>query len=235
MMPDDLAIGKFPSVNDERAVTKGEVLAMQLANAAGLQVAEARVVDSDGVPVALIRRFDRFLNGGRIPYVSAATLLGVDPASSQEHFYTEIVDALRVNGATPQSDIEELWRRMAFSVLITNVDDHLHNHGFLHANRGQWRLAPAFDINPFPDRAREMKTWISEETGPEATIEALLSVIPYFQISEERAAEILLKMEYVISRWRETGLALGMTERELDQFSEAFEHPEREAARRAAM
>lgn len=229
-----LAIGKFPSVNDERAVTKGEVLAMQLASDSGLLVAEARLVDSDGVPVALIRRFDRTGAGGRIPYVSAATLLRAAPADSQEHFYTEIVDALRVNGATPQSDIEELWRRMAFSILITNVDDHLHNHGFLHVNRGQWRLTPAFDINPFPDRVRELKTWISEETGPEATIEALLSVIPYFQITKARAKEILLRMEHAIFRWREAGLALGMTERELDQFSEAFEHPEREAARRAA-
>jgi len=229
-----LAIGKFPSVNDERSVTKGEVLAMQLAGAAGLQVAAARLVDSDGVPVALIRRFDRTVKGGRIPYVSAATLLRADPAGPLEHFYTEVVDALRVHGANPQADIEELWRRMAFSILITNVDDHLHNHGFLHANRGQWRLAPAFDINPFPDRVREMKTWISEETGPEATIAALLSVRSYFQISTERAREILRKMEQTLSRWRETGLALGMTERELDQFSEAFEHPERAAARAAA-
>jgi serine/threonine-protein kinase HipA len=229
-----LAIGKFPSVNDERAVTKGEVLAMQLATASGLHVAETRLVDSDGVPVALIRRFDRMRAGGRIPYVSAATLLGVDPAVTQEHFYTEIVDALRVNGATPQADIEELWRRMAFSVLITNVDDHLHNHGFLHVNRGQWRLAPAFDINPFPDRVRELKTWISEETGPEATIEALLSVLPYFRIPADRARAILLKMEHALAHWRPTGLALGMTERELDQFSEAFEHPERNAARRTA-
>lgn len=229
-----LAIAKFPSVTDERTVTKGEVLALQLARASGLQVAEARLVDSDGVPVALIRRFDRTAEGGRIPYVSAATLLGADPAGAQEHFYTEIVDAIRINGAAPQRDIEELWRRMAFSVLITNVDDHLHNHGFLHVNHGQWRLAPAFDINPFPDRVREMKTWISEETGPEATLTAVLSVIPYFQIPAERAKGILREIEHALSGWRETGLTLGMTERELDQFSEAFEHPEREAARRAA-
>ena len=37
-----------------------------------------------------------------------------------------------------------------------------------HASRGQWRLAPAFDLNPFPDRVRELKTWISEDTGREA-------------------------------------------------------------------
>ena len=228
-----LAIGKFPSVNDERSITKGEVLAMQLASASGLQVAEARLVDSDGVPVTLIRRFDRNAGGGRIPYVSAATLLGANPADPQEHFYTEIVDALRKYGANAQADIEELWRRMAFSVLITNVDDHLHNHGFLHANRGQWRLAPAFDINPFPDRVRELKTWISEDSGPEATVEALLSVLPYFRISGGRANEILKRIERTLSQWRKTGAALGMTAKEIDQFADAFEHPERDAAQKA--
>jgi serine/threonine-protein kinase HipA len=227
-----LAVGKFPSVQDERAVTKGEVLAMQLAKASGLQVAEARLVDSDGVPVTLIRRFDRTKAGRRIPYISAATLLGADPPGAQEHFYTEIVDALRIHGADPQPDIEELWRRMAFSVLITNVDDHLRNHGFLHASRGLWRLAPAFDLNPFPDRVRELKTWISEDTGPEATVDALLSVIAYFRIPRAHANKILSRIETAVSRWRQNGIALGMTKQELDQFAEAFEHPEREAARR---
>lgn len=214
-------------------MTKGEVLAMQLASKSGLLVAETRLVDSDGVPVALIRRFDRAVGGGRIPYVSAATLLGADPADTQEHFYTEIVDALRKYGADAQADIEELWRRMAFFVLITNVDDHLHNHGFLHANQGQWRLAPGFDINPFPDRVRELKTWISEDVGPEAAVDALLSVLPYFRISRARANEILGQIEHALSQWRKMGLALGMTNQELDQFADAFEHPEREAARQA--
>jgi serine/threonine-protein kinase HipA len=198
-----LAIGKFPSVKDERPVTKGEVLAMRLAKTSGLRVAEARLVDSDSAPVALIRRFDRTDDGGRIPYISAATLLGSDPADPQEHFYTEIVDALRIHGAEVQLDLEELWRRMAFFVLVTNVDDHLHNHGFLHVSHGQWRLAPAFDLNPFPDRVRELKTWISEETGPEATIEALLSVLAYFRISPSRASEILGRIEHALSQWRE--------------------------------
>jgi serine/threonine-protein kinase HipA len=229
-----LAVGKFPSVKDERPITKGEVLAMQLARKAGLQVADARLVDSDGVPVALIRRFDRSDGGGRIPYVSAATFLGVDPADAQEHFYTEMVDALRTHGADVQPDIEELWRRMVYSVLITNVDDHLHNHGFLHARCGQWRLAPAFDLNPFPDRVRELKTWISEDIGPEATIAALLSVLPYFRISRARANEILAQAERALSQWRAAGSALSMTDAELDQFADAFEHPEREAARQAA-
>ena len=115
------------------------------------------------------------------------------------------------------------------------MDDHLHNQGFLHVSHGQWRLAPAFDLNPFPDRVRELKTWISEETGPEATIAALLSVLSYFQISRNTANEILGRIEQALSQWRETGTALGMTNQELGQFAEAFEHPEREAARKAML
>jgi len=227
-----LAIGKFPSVQDERAVTKGEVLAMTLAKVAGLNVAAARIVDSDGVPVALIRRFDRTFDGRRLMYVSAATLLGVESAGALEHSYAEIVDALRVNGAAAQADIEELWRRMAFSILITNVDDHLHNHGFLHAERGLWRLAPAFDLNPFPDRARELKTWVSAETGPEATVEALMSVIAYFRLSRARAKEILREVERAVAGWRKAGRALGMSDRDLEDFADAFEHSERAAAQK---
>ncbi len=226
-----LAIGKFPSVGDERPVTKGEVLAMRLARKAGIDAADARIVDSDGAPVALIRRFDRTGNGARLMYVSAATMLGAEPGDSGEHSYTELVDALRQNGSRPAADIEELWRRVAFSILITNVDDHLHNHGFLHVDRGQWRLSPAFDINPLPERVRELKTWVSEETGPEATIDALMSVIAYFRIASSRAKAILAKVEGAVATWRDEGRALGMTVGELDAFVEAFEHDERNAAR----
>jgi serine/threonine-protein kinase HipA len=222
-----LAIGKFPSVNDERAVTKGEVLAMTLARRAGIDAAPARLIDSAGTPVALIERFDRPPSGGRLMYISAATMLGAEPGDHGEHAYTELVDALRQNGANPNADIEELWRRIAFSILITNVDDHLLNHGFLHVERGHWRLSPAFDINPFPERQRELKTWVSEDTGPEATIEALMSVLPYFRIAPERAITIMSEVEAAVSIWRQEGAKLGMTAEELDGFEDAFEHAER--------
>ena len=221
-----LSIGKFPSVTDDRAVTRGEVLALTLAAAAGVSAAEARLIDSGGVPVALIRRFDRVAGGGRLMYVSAATMLGADPRD--DHSYTVLVDALRVRGAAPQVDIEELWRRVAFSIAITNVDDHLRNHGFLYADDGRWRLAPAFDVNPFPERERELKTWISEEAGPTASVEALRSVAPYFRITLARASVILAEVERAVARWRVTGRTLGMTTRELEAFAPAFEHPERQ-------
>jgi serine/threonine-protein kinase HipA len=73
----------------------------------------------------------------------------------------------------------------------------------------------------------------SRVAGPEATIEALLSVLSYFQICRIRANEILGRIENALSQWREVGAALDMTKQELDQFAEAFEHPEREAARKA--
>jgi len=107
-----------------------------------------------------------------------------------------------------------------------------HDSGvFLHENHGQWSLAPAFDINPFPERMRELKTWISEETGPEATIEALFSVIAYFRIPLARDRELLGEIERAVSRWHDSGRALGMSDRKLDQFADAFEHPERNVAR----
>ena len=227
-----LAIGKFPSITDERSITKGEVLALRLARDACINAADARIIDSDGSPVALIRRFDRRGNGQRIMYLSAATMLGVEASEPEEHTYTEIVNAIRVHGADAQADIEELWRRIAFSILITNVDDHLRNHGFLHEDRNLWRLSPAFDINPSPERVRELKTWISEETGPEMRIEALMSVIAYFRITRTRAGEILREVEHAVARWRAVGHEIGMTKGELEVFADAFEHPERSAVKR---
>jgi len=224
-----LSIGKFPSVGDERAVTKGEVLAMQLARAAGINAPQTRLIDSDGVPVTLIRRFDRTVRG-RLMYVSAATMLGVDIGDPTEHTYTEIVDAIRQHGADAQADIDELWRRIAFSILINNVDDHLNNHGFLHVTNGQWRLSPAFDINPFPDRLRELNTWISEDAGPTASIEALMAVAPYFKVGNKDAVEILAEVERTVSTWRARGRDLGMTLNELDQYADAFENHERVVA-----
>ena len=221
-----LAIGKFPSVSDDRAVTCGEILALQLARRVGITTADARLIFSDGSPVALIRRFDRAPDGTRIPYCSAATLLGVNSRDSGPHFYTDIVDAIRVHGLHAQPDIEELWRRIAFSILINNVDDHLHNHGFLYAGNNRWGLSPAFDLNPFPDRAPELKTWISEDSGPTASLSALRAATPYFRISTTSASAWISDTQKIVASWRAVGAELGMTPAELNPFAEAFAHAE---------
>ncbi len=205
---------------------------MRLARRAGIDAADARLVESDGTAVALIRRFDRPPGGGRLMYMSAATMLGAEPGDPGEHSYTKIVDALRQHGAQPAADIEELWRRIAFSILITNVDDHLLNHGFLHVQNGLWRLSPAFDINLFPERVRELKTWISEDAGPEATIDALMSVLPYFRITQARAKVILQEVEHAVASWHDEARSLRMNAIDLENFADAFEHGQRLRVRR---
>ncbi len=226
-----LAIGKFPSVNDTRSVTRGEVLALRLAQTAGIDVAAARVVTLDGAPVAVIRRFDRAAENSRIPYLSAASML--QASREEERAYVEIADAIRAHGAEPTRDTRELWRRMVFNLLITNVDDHLQNHGFLHAGNGFWRLAPAFDLNPFPDKVRESKTWLSEEDGPVVDIPTLLARSNYFSVSEDEALTILGEVHRAVADWRRVAISdeVGLRQQELEDFAPAFEHEQMEAAK----
>ena len=87
-------------------------------------------------------------------------------------------------------------------------------------------------MNPFPDRARELKTWISEEVGPEASIVALMPTARYVGLSAARAARVLGEVERGVAEWREVAAALGFTDEEAESFAEAFEHEERAVARR---
>ena len=226
-----LAIGKFPSVGDARSVTRGEVLALKLAALAGIDAAQARIVLLGEVPVAVISRFDRDQADGRIPYQSAASLL--QASREEDRSYTEIADAIRAHGHAPTQDVRQLWRRLVFNLLITNVDDHLQNHGFLHVAHGQWRLAPAFDINPFPDKEQESKTWLSEQDGPITDLGMLLARAAYFGLDEAQARAILAEVHAAVANWRQVALSadVGLRQAELDDFAPAFEHEQLMAAR----
>lgn len=223
-----LAIGKFPSVGDTRSVTRGEVLALMLAAQAGINTASARIIllgdKGNEVPVAVIRRFDRDSDDGRIPYQSAALLL--QASREEDRSYTEIADAIRSYSHAPVEDVRQLWRRLVFNLLITNVDDHLQNHGFLHVERGLWRLAPAFDINPFPDKDRESKIWLTEQDGPITDVQMLLARASYFALDEVQALAVLAEVHAAVSNWRRIALSVkvGLRAVELDDFAPAFEH-----------
>lgn len=229
-----LAIGKFPSVGDTRSVTRGEVLALRLAKLAGIDAAQARIVllgdKGNEVPVAVIRRFDRDSQDGRIPYQSAASML--QASREDDRSYTEIADAIRSLSHAPTEDLRQLWRRLVFNLLINNVDDHLQNHGFLHVERGQWRLAPAFDINPFPDKDRESKTWLTEQDGPITDVQMLLARAPYFALNETQALAVLDEVHAAVSSWRDVALSpeVGLRTDELEDFAPAFEHEQMGAA-----
>lgn len=227
-----LAIGKFPSVGDTRSVTRGEVLALRLARMAGMNSAPARIVNLGGTAVAVVERFDRTAAFARIHYLSAASML--QASREEERSYTEIADVIRSKCVAPIADLRELWRRMVFNLLITNVDDHLYNHGFLYAGRGQWQLAPAFDLNPFPDKDRESKTWLSPDTGPIHSLPMLLAHAGHFGLVAPSAAlAILRQVLSAVSDWRAVALSpeVGLQQRDLDDYAPAFEHEAAEGAR----
>jgi serine/threonine-protein kinase HipA len=226
-----LAMGKFPSVKDERSVTRGEVLALHLAEKAGIDTAKARVVMVQGEPVALIRRFDRTADSGRIPYMSGATLL--QAGRNDERTYAEIVDAMRSKAVEFANDTRQLWRRLVFNLLITNVDDHLQNIGFLYVGKNLWRLAPAFDLNPFPDKERDSKTWLTEDTGAITSVSQLLAQAARFELKPEEALRVLSEVVAAVVQWRAVAVSgdVGLPPKALEDFAPAFEHAELEEAK----
>ena len=219
----NLSIGKFPSVGDTRSIVHGEVLALHLGKRCGIDAASSQVIDSDGIPVALIKRFDR--NGPkRLLYLSANSLL--QAKSHQQYSYEDIASLIRTISPKAKYDLGQLWRRMVFNILINNVDDHLKNHGFLHTTGDQWVLAPAFDLNPFPDKMRALKTWISQQSGEFASLDEALAISKSFELSNKEAKVILSEMRSIVSTWKSIAQNLGMNARDVDQYAPAFEYHE---------
>jgi serine/threonine-protein kinase HipA len=146
-----LLIAKFPRpTRDPWSVIVWEQIALEMAAAGGIRAARSRLVDVAGRAVILLERFDRTAKGGRIGYVSALTML--EARDNDRRSYTDIAEAIETSSPSATEDLRELWRRVAFSILISNADDHLRNHGFLRLGPG-WTLSPAFDLNPAPDSA----------------------------------------------------------------------------------
>lgn len=129
VLPDGrFAIAKFSKPDDTRDIAAGEILAHALAHQAGIEVSGHRLVEVKGRSVAVITRFDRD-GARRIPFLSANSLLGLLPGQSGA--YTQIADGIRQFGHNIPEDLRQLWRRLVFSLLASNYDDHLRNHGFL--------------------------------------------------------------------------------------------------------
>lgn len=225
-----LAIAKFPKPDDTRDIGAGEVLALQLARHAGIQTVGAKRVSVGHHSVVVIPRFDRE-EGRRIPFVSAATLLGLSSGGTGS--YTMMADAIRQFGDDVTSNLHELWRRLVFSLLASNFDDHLRNHGFLMREPGRWSLSPAYDINPVPemDRSRVNKTPASEDEA-ESGISGALSVASRFGLKPRAAKDILSEVLGAVSAWRKTGRQLKIPGGTLDAYESAFENPHLHEARR---
>lgn len=218
-----LAIAKFPKPDDVRDIAAGEVLALHLARQAGINAAESRLITVGGRGVSVITRFDRE-EGRRLPFLSAHSLLGMPHGEAGA--YTLLADGIRQFGDDVSGDLRELWRRLVFSLLASNYDDHLRNHGFLMRTPGKWSLSPAYDLNPVPEieRAQMPKTAISE-VNTDSSIAAALEAAPRFGLKPAAAKAIVREVRAVVAGWRKAAKKLRLPVRTLDAYASAFEHP----------
>jgi len=216
-----LAIAKFPQHGDVLPVTLWEAVALKLAKQAGIPTPDWRLEKIAGRDVLILRRFDR-RGQIRIPFLSAMSLL--DAADNDAHSYMEIADALRQYGAKADEDCAQLWRRIVFSILISNTDDHLRNHGFLYETAG-WRLSPAYDMNPVPVdiKPRILTTAIDEVDGT-ASLDLAYEVAGHFGVKAAAAKTIVSEVSDAVRKWRETAAAAGLSAAEIERMASAFEH-----------
>jgi serine/threonine-protein kinase HipA len=217
-----LAIAKFPNKGDEIDAVLWEAAALTLAAKAGIAVPAWRLKTVANKHVLLLRRFDRE-RGMRVPFLSAMSMLG---ATDQEtRSYLEFVDALRQHGASPKEDMRALWRRIVFSIMISNTDDHLRNHGFLYAGPVGWRLSPAYDLNPVPTdvKPRILTTAIDESDGT-ASLKLALEVAAYFELRQDEARKIAAEVGKTTATWRREAKKLGLAAAEIDRMASSFEH-----------
>ena len=223
-----LAIAKFPRRDDEINTVAWEAVALTLAKKSGIAVPVGRVEIVAKKPVLLLRRFDRD-GRQRIPFLSAMSMLGAK--DNETRSYLEIADALRQHGAAPKADMQALWRRIVFNILISNTDDHLRNHGFLYEGQQGWRLSPAYDMNPVPIdiRPRILSTAINEDDGT-AALALAMEVAGYFGFGAAAAGAIAAQVGKAVSKWRDEAARQGLTKTEMDRMASAFEHRDLEAA-----
>lgn len=216
----NLCIAKFPKKDDYTNNVLWEAVALTLAKNCGLNVQEWSLHKAGKKNVIVLKRFDR--NGNtRIPFLSAMSMLNAIDNDSQTHSYLDIADAIRQNGAVPKEDLKELWKRIVFSILISNTDDHLRNHGFLYVNEAGWKLSPLYDVNPSCDNKNVLSTYITE-TDNSQSLDLALEVCEYFEISIETAKTIILDMKNKIKNWKTVAKQFGLSKSEIDKMEVAF-------------
>lgn len=227
---DRLLIAKFPHHQDDWDVMVWEKTALDLAELSGIDTPTADLTTISERHVLLVERFDRQrdlrddanhdLGGHRIPYVSAMTL--IDAADGEQSDYLELAEAIQDQGAAVTIDLAQLWRRIAFSIIINNTDDHMRNHGFLR-ERGGWRLSPAFDLNPEPDVTRRRASTIGFTSDPAQAKSALFGIAGEFTLPSNAADEIWDELISATANWRDVAASNGASDREVALFGSAFD------------
>lgn len=223
----NLAIAKFPSTaHDTWNVMAWERVALVLAAQAGITVPTSTLLNIAGRSVLVVDRFDRTRDAdggpaGRIGYVSAMTML--QATDGAQGSYLEIAEAIEMRSSHATADLHELWRRIVFSILISNTDDHLRNHGFLHSAGDSWRLSPAFDLNPNPDPGPKHLSTTVDLGDDTASIPLALSVADYFRLRAAQANDIVAEVRAAVSNWAVVAGQHGLTPKEISAMAWAFD------------
>jgi serine/threonine-protein kinase HipA len=226
---DQLSIAKFPSPTADRwDVIRWESIALTLAQQAGITVPAHQLHKIAGRPVLVLRRFDREAER-RLGYVSAMTMLGA--RDGEQGSYLEIAETLEEHSPHAAADLRELWRRIVFSVLISNTDDHLRNHGLLKTSTAGWSLSPAFDLNPNPEGETKRLSTAIDENSTVASIETTLEVAGFFGLTDKDARQIVAEVTAGTDGWRDVARSSGLRKSEIEQMEPAFEHQQRDFAR----
>jgi len=190
-------------------------------------VPDSQLIRVGGRNVLVVDRFDRE-GATRIGYTSAMTML--EARDGDQRSYLEIAEVIEQRSPSTTADLRQLWRRIAFSILVSNTDDHLRNHGFLHEHTDSWVLSPAFDLNPNPEPGpNELRTAI-DFYDTRASIDTLLGVAEYFRLNARDAIGVLSQVTRATGRWRAVAASHGLRQADIDAMEPAFEHAERERA-----
>lgn len=214
-----LWIAKFPSRSDRQDIGAWEAVAMQMARACGITVSDFNVVRYKQYATFLTRRFDRTSEGKRIHFTSAMTMLGYSDGHTEGCSYLELAEWISRNSCQVQADLEELWRRLVFSIAISNCDDHLRNHGFLLSENG-WRLAPAYDLNPVY-YGTGLCLNIDEHSNA-LDFDLALEVAPYFGVNTAKSTQIISSIKENVSNWRHWAKHYHIPREEQEMMAPAF-------------
>jgi serine/threonine-protein kinase HipA len=222
-----LALAKFPSAErDTWDVMAWEFVTLHLADAAGIAVPRSELLTLADRRVLVVQRFDRrygSTGASRIGYASAMTMLEASDGDGAS--YLDIAAVIEERSDRASRDLEQLWRRMLFSVLVGNTDDHLRNHGFLHVpGRDAWRLSPAFDMNPHPIAGPKHHATSIDGTGGPATVAAVQSVAQSFRLSDAEASGITATVMDSVAGWKTRARSAGLSSRAIEAMAPAFDH-----------
>ena len=229
---DALWIAKFSRPDDRWNYPRVEHAMLRLARECGIEVAESRIESVAGRDVLLIKRFDRQKTPTgytRARMISGLTVLRADesPQTRTRWSYVVLAEELRRIVSRPKDDARELFRRICFNALISNLDDHPRNHALIAVDR-DWKLSPAYDLTPSPVVSHDHRDLAMEcgDQGRFANENNILSQHARFLLDTEEARRIIAGMKEQIEKtWYSTARASGVSENDAEAIRAAFVYP----------